>query len=322
MEIVDALSRLRFFSEVPLNDIKASAHLWNELYLEGGSHLWEEGQGTYELGMLLSGQLSVQLEGAEVGRVDAGQLVGETSVFTARVPRTASVIGAQPCRVLLLSTEDLDHLRGQHPAVYDALLEQALKQIVRRINATDMEIARVAPGEVPTPARREETVINRILSAFGRANTGVAPAVTPILRTMEGIEEAGDAILTRLSTAFEPKHYKEGDPVFLEGEKGSELYLIGEGEVDVLRNVPGRSAIRLVTLGPGSMFGTGGLVLGGGRRTAACVATTPVWAFEMTQSAYVHLKGEPGRIWREALMGDLRSQIIQANNLLLRYRSR
>lgn len=319
MEIAAALSHLSTFSDVPLTELRESAPLWSDQHLEAGQSLWETGQGTYELGLLLTGQLTVELSGTEVGRVDPGQLVGEASVFTARVPRTASVIAALPSRVLLLSTNDLDLMRGEFPLVYDALLEQALVQIVRRINTTDLELARIAPGDVPAPARREEGVIQRLLKQLTGKRSGVAPIVTPILRSMEGIEGSGDTVLTRLSAAFEPVHVAEGEPIFLEGERGTSVYLIAEGEVDVLRNVPGRSALKLVTLGPGSMFGTGCLVLGGGRRGASCVAATPCWVFEMTHDAYRHLKGGVGRIWREAMMGDLRSQIIQANALLVRY---
>ncbi len=319
MEVAEALSRLNTFAEVPLTALQASAPLWCEQRLEQGAALWQSGQGTYELGLLLSGRLSVVVAGTEVGRVDPGQLVGETSVFTARVPRTATILAARDSRVLLLSTGDLDQLRGRLPALYDALLDQALVQIVRRINATDLELARIAPGELPAPRRREEGIIQRLLKQLARDRPGTPPIITPILRSMEGIAGSSEAAVAQLSTHFEPKHVDGGEPIFLEGEHGSSVYLIAEGEVDVLRNMPGRSALGLVTLGAGSMFGTGCLITGGGRRGASCVAASPCWLYELTQDSYRHLKGDIGRLWREAMMGDLRSQIIQANALLLRY---
>ncbi len=318
MEVAEALSRLNTFAGVPLTALQASAPLWCDQGLERGEALWQSGQGTYELGLLLSGQLSVAVAGTEVGRVDPGQLVGETSAFTARVPRTATILAARDSRVLLLSTGDLDQLRGRLPAVYDALLDQALLQIVRRINATDLELSRIAPGELPAPRRREEGVIRRLLKQLARERPGMPPIITPILRSLEGISGSSEAAVARLSTFFEPRHFDAGEAIFLEGEHGSSVYLIAEGEVDVLRNMPGRSALGLVTLGTGSMFGTGCLIAGG-RRGASCVAASPCWVYELTQDRYRHLKGDIGRLWREAMMGDLRSQIVQANALLLRY---
>jgi len=321
MEIAEALSRLNTFADVPLIDLRGSSTLWRDTRLESGETLWGQGSATFEMGLLLTGQLGAFVNDTEVGRINPGQLVGEASVFTSRVPRSADVAATMEGRVLLIDAEDLALMRGQFPSVYDALLDQALVQIVRRINATDLEIAKLAPGEVPAPERRDENIIQRFFKQIANPSGGITPIVTPILRSMEGMEDVSDALLTRMSAAFEPKRINKDDPLFLEGERGSTVYVIAEGEIDVLRNVPGRNAMKLVTLGPGSLFGTGCLVLGGGRRAASCVATTPAWVFEMTHDSYRHLKGDEGRIWRESLMGALRHQIMQANALLARFKT-
>jgi CRP-like cAMP-binding protein len=50
------------------------------------------------------------------------------------------------------------------------------------------------------------------------------------------------------------KEYKDGDIIIQQGDKGSCMYVIQDGEVEVVRTHNG-STVRLAVLGPGEFFG-------------------------------------------------------------------
>jgi len=103
----------------------------------------------------------------------------------------------------------------------------------------------------------------------------------------------------------------------MEGEEGDSAFLVADCDVEVLRNVRGAGSTLLATLGPGSLVGTGSLILGGGRRSASCVSTGRGWVYEMDHATHEALSGQVARAWKEALMGELRDQILFANRILV-----
>ena len=56
------------------------------------------------------------------------------------------------------------------------------------------------------------------------------------------------------------EHFDKDEVVFREGDRGDRLYIIVEGEVDVVREVDGQRESHLATLGPGACFGEVALV--------------------------------------------------------------
>jgi CRP/FNR family cyclic AMP-dependent transcriptional regulator len=66
------------------------------------------------------------------------------------------------------------------------------------------------------------------------------------------------------------KVYKHGDTIIRQGDAGKCMYVIQEGEVEVVRSCDG-NAVRLAVLGPGDIFGEISL-LGNGRRSATVLA--------------------------------------------------
>ncbi len=56
------------------------------------------------------------------------------------------------------------------------------------------------------------------------------------------------------------EHFEPGETVFREGDRGDWLYVVVDGEVEVLKEVPGRGQALLRRLGPGECFGEIALV--------------------------------------------------------------
>ena len=51
------------------------------------------------------------------------------------------------------------------------------------------------------------------------------------------------------------EHFEPREVIFREGDRGDRLYVIVDGEVEVLKQVPGRGEVPLRRLGPGEVFG-------------------------------------------------------------------
>jgi CRP-like cAMP-binding protein len=107
---------------------------------------------------------------------------------------------------------------------------------------------------------------------------------------------------------FSPVSFNEGESLFLEGDHGDAMYVLAEGEVDVLRSTRGDRAVLLATLGPGTPLGLNALVEPG-RRTASCVARTAGWAYTTDTSHFRDPPSVARTVWRESVLLDLSTQL-------------
>ncbi|HEX6275410.1 MAG TPA: mechanosensitive ion channel family protein, partial [Polyangiaceae bacterium] len=67
--------------------------------------------------------------------------------------------------------------------------------------------------------------------------------------------------------------FSPGEAIIRQGEKGTELFGLERGEVEIVVKLKGEEIVRVGTLGPGAIFGEAAL-LTGGARTATIVALT------------------------------------------------
>ena len=81
-----------------------------------------------------------------------------------------------------------------------------------------------------------------------------AEPLRELLRNIPLFSSLGSYELTRLERIMHERHYKEDEPVFLEGEPGAALYIIKSGTIAIYKNYD-KQAIRLAELGPESFFG-------------------------------------------------------------------
>jgi CRP-like cAMP-binding protein len=283
--------------------------------VKAGNLLWKQGTPAVSLALVTRGELIVEVDGIEIGRISAGEMVGEVAVFLLDAVRSATVKSAAGTEVLTLSAMMIRQLRASSSPVYTALLDQALLTMSRRIRTTNKQIARLTSGSVPAPSRQEPGVLARLWRAVRPSPLPPCPELEPLLRHQPGLSSASAGVLAQLTKAFEPVGLEEGQVVFLEGDEGDACYLVGVGRVEVLRHVRGDRAELLTTLGPGDLFGANTLIEVG-KRTASCVAETPAWVFRMPAATHRHLQGESRLVWREALLASLAMQVRNANRAL------
>ncbi len=316
--VTDELLALPFFRRVAPVDVRASAPLWNEVSLSPRDILWRQGDAVDELGVTVVGDLAAEVNGVEVGRVLPGELIGEASAFFHGTMRSASLRARSAVQVLTLSTASLRTLRWQRSPVYDALLEQALVTLVRRVRATDARIAQVAQGTAAAPARTEPSALVRFWKALRPGGpTGACPPLASLIRKQPGLKDVSDELVAAIGAGFVQEPVQEGQILFLEGEPGAASYIVADGQVDVLRHVRGERAELLASLRAGDQFGINTLVERGSR-TASCVAASAGWLYRMDAEAFGKLRGEARLVWRESVLAALASQIRNANTALQR----
>jgi putative ABC transport system ATP-binding protein len=112
--------------------------------------------------------------------------------------------------------------------------------------------------------------------------------VTEFLKGVEPFSALNPADLTRIAETATLRHFEPGEVIIREGDAGGELFLISEGEVEVIRHDH-----EVARLGPAEFFGEVAL-LSGEPRNATVVAVEPV-------DAYVVEKDELDAAMRKSL---------------------
>jgi CRP/FNR family transcriptional regulator, cyclic AMP receptor protein len=79
--------------------------------------------------------------------------------------------------------------------------------------------------------------------------------LTQLLRNVAIFRDLDDGELARVSEVCREQRFASGEYIFREGETGSRLYLIVEGEVRISRDVPGSGEEAFAVLKPGTVFG-------------------------------------------------------------------
>ncbi len=296
-------------------DVERSARLWRLQPIDKGDILWVQGMPSQELGIVVQGDLQVDVNGAEVGMVRSGELVGEVATFFGQ-ERSASLRAHTRTQVLTLGIDGLRTLRREDSPVYRALLDQALLSVVRRVRATNLRIAMEATGDHQPPGRKNAGAFARMWKKLRPgAPKAPCPPIEPLLKKQPGLSRLDDASLQKLGALWTPVPIEEGRVVVLEGDESDTAYLIATGEVAVLRNVRGDRAEKLCSLHAGDQFGSNTLVEKG-TRTASCVMASAGWLYTIHTRDFQKPPEEIARVWKESVLRTLTAQIRNANRAL------
>ncbi len=246
-----------------------------------------------------------------ISEVGPGELVGEAAAFIAGEKRTAGVRATGPTRLLVLPQAGLAALRReQHRSdVYDVLLDRALVGARReRIEATLARLS-AAAGQVPRARRSGD----RVRARDARASAPSAPRCPrrrarrcACCRSCRGRRRTRSRASRR---RWLPTRVAEGDALVVEGERGRSAVPARRGAAGGVS--PGAGGAR-----PAAGDAAAGRAGGNGRAAARQPAQRVLrrglrFVGRMRSSATrsQRLRGEAGRLLREALLCALRSQL-------------
>lgn len=108
---------------------------WSRRTLSGGEVLFEQGQPADSIAWVEAGRLQVRIDGRVVGRVEAGELVGELSVFGEPGARAARLQALSPTTVRTLERGRLRALGEEDAPSYRAVLAAAIATVRGRVEA-------------------------------------------------------------------------------------------------------------------------------------------------------------------------------------------
>lgn len=140
------LAAIRFFADLPEDELAAVASMASEEEIPAGQLLAAEGRVGYSLYAIESGTANVVINGAAVGTIGPGDVVGEMAVLIAppdwSAPpevaigglRTASVISTSPMRLIMLFKRDVWALDRRAP-----VMTQRLRAVLDERRAQDAE---------------------------------------------------------------------------------------------------------------------------------------------------------------------------------------
>lgn len=317
MPTVQELSRLLCFRKASNQALQRIAPLWVDVHVDVGAPFWKVGDPAAELGIVLEGELAVDVGGETVARLRPGDLVGESGIYGGG-RRAATVYATQRTRLILISSSDLARIRAGLVDVYSGVVEQALFQVVQRVRRTGELITARAPGGMQAPARKELAGLARMWRALvpGGPSTP-CPPLAPLLRRVRGLAHAPPEAILALTTCFRPVSMSEGELIFLQAEPGNWAFILAEGGVEVVRHVHGGKAEHLDRIEPGAMVGINALI-DAGPRTASCVAASAGWLYRIELE---HLRNPPAAAavwWKEAMLFNLAHQLRMADESLAR----
>lgn len=127
---VAALHRVDLFADVPGRVLAAVAEAADEVRVEPGTVLIEEGAVETHLYAVIEGRVRVHRRDRTIVELGTGQTVGELAVLVPQ-PRAASVTALEPTLVLRVGKEVLDDLLADWPE----LTHGVIAALVARLRA-------------------------------------------------------------------------------------------------------------------------------------------------------------------------------------------
>lgn len=111
----DQLATVPLFSSLAKKDLQRVAKVSDEISIEAGRTLVEQGRTGHEFFLILDGTADVRRNNRKVAQLGPGQYFGELSILD-RGPRSASVVANSDMRVLVLGQREfvgvLDSIPG------------------------------------------------------------------------------------------------------------------------------------------------------------------------------------------------------------------
>ena len=223
----------------------------------------------HKMYLLLKGEIGLVAAGKTIGRVRPGEIFGEMAVIS-DAPRSASAVARSDCRVIALDATEFETALKKKP-------EFALMLISVMIHRLRTTIAALKAKEE--------------LSADDQLKESAAFEPDVLAKLIEGL--ADDP----------PIYFREGTNIVAEGQKGTRMYAVAEGRVQI--SIGGRI---VEVLGPGGVFGEAALLHPSGTRMADARAETDCSLQAISRPAFLSLvKVSPS--FGEAMLSSLASRL-------------
>ncbi len=267
-ERVAILGQAPTFSRLSEQELAMLAPVFKERHLGRGETLFKQGETGDYMVVLASGELAVEIGGEHgdkeatvVGYVGESETVGAMACLDP-APRSATVRAEEPSVGLILSRTMLDSLKVNGTELFSKVVRGLAARLAEMLDETNELLSRMLETK-KTPRQLDRPKREQMLD---EATEG-KPVVQRVRLGDDGVfAQLDDSEREVLQSATEARRYGGQRVICLEGEPAASAYMVVEGQVDVIKDVEGKS-YRLATVGPGSFLGQRALLLEG-RRSA------------------------------------------------------
>lgn len=118
---LDLLQGIPLFAGLDRHHIERLGMLTEEVDVPAGKVLIRQGEHGDDMMVIVSGEASVDRDGARINQLGPGEFFGEIALV-AGGPRTATVTAQTPTRLLVLNRRDFHALMDEFPAVATKVL--------------------------------------------------------------------------------------------------------------------------------------------------------------------------------------------------------
>ena len=122
------LAEIGIFSELSKRELKAVSRLLTELEVKEGATLTRQGEPGREFMIITSGTAKVDIDGATVAHLSAGDFLGELAIISG-TPRTATVTATSPMVLEILNRREFMSLLDESAQLGRKILVGAVKRL-------------------------------------------------------------------------------------------------------------------------------------------------------------------------------------------------
>jgi CRP/FNR family cyclic AMP-dependent transcriptional regulator len=132
---LEQLSKMWLFSECSKAELTRIGRIADEITVQPGTVLCEEGKPGFEFFFILDGRAAVRRRGRKVATLSAGQYFGELSLLDRR-PRSATVVAETTMSLLVLGQREFTSVMADMPK----LAHKLLIAMAGRLRAADAKL--------------------------------------------------------------------------------------------------------------------------------------------------------------------------------------
>jgi CRP-like cAMP-binding protein len=127
-DVVDILSGLSLFADLPRPQLESVAHTFEEEVFPEGQRVIRQGIAGNSFYVILDGEVSVRVDGEERATLSRGDFFGEVSVLLGE-SSIADIVATRPLRCLVLAGSDLEDFLVQNPHVMYRLVQTQARRL-------------------------------------------------------------------------------------------------------------------------------------------------------------------------------------------------
>ena len=127
-EKVELIKKVPLFAGCSKGELEQIAQIADEIDLNEGKEMTQQGSRGREFFVLLEGEADVTKDGQSINKLGAGDFFGEIALVSDS-PRTATVTATSPVRALVITDRSFRRLLEEQPEIQTKVLQALAKRL-------------------------------------------------------------------------------------------------------------------------------------------------------------------------------------------------